>query len=142
MQGTAVQFVGNLTGDPELRYTPSGTPVANFDVAVNNRRRNAAGEWEDGEATFYRVAVFREYGEHVAETLEKGHQVLVVGRLTPRTWEGQDGGKRQSLDVIADEIGPTLRWTTAKLTKVARSEGNGGRQGAPSTKDFNDEPPF
>jgi single-strand DNA-binding protein len=144
MQGTTVTFVGNLTGDPELRYTPTGTPVANFDVAVNNRKRNAAGEWEDGEATFYRVAVFREYGEHVAESLTKGSQVLVVGRLATRTWEGQDGNSRQSLDVIADEIGPTLRWSIAKLSKVARTEGGQGqgqgqqRQG----KDFNDEPPF
>lgn len=142
MQGTTVQFVGNLTDDPELRYTPSGTPVANFDVAVNNRRRNAAGEWEDGEPTFYRVAVFREYGEHVAESLTKGHQVLVVGRLTTRTWEGNDGAKRQSLDVIADEIGPTLRWSIAKLSKVARSEGGQQSGGQRARGDFNDEPPF
>jgi single-strand DNA-binding protein len=141
MQGTQVTFVGNLTGDPETRFTPSGVSVTNFNVAVNHRVKSGPGtdDWKDGEPTFYRVAVWREYGEHVAESLSKGDQVLVIGKLIVRTWEGDDGAKRKELDVSADEIGPTLRWATAKLSKASRS--NGG-QGQSKGGNFNDEPPF
>jgi single-strand DNA-binding protein len=142
MQGaTQVQFVGNLTADPELRYTPSGTAVANFTVAVNNRVRKD-GEWKDGAPTFYRVAVWQDYGEHVADSLSKGDQVLVVGRLITRQYEGNDGETRSSLDVTAEEIGPTLRWTTAKLSKVPRKDNGGQQTGAAKGGSFNDDPPF
>lgn len=126
MQGTQITFVGNLTGDPETRFTPSGVSVTNFNVAVNHRTKNPAGEWVDGEPTFYRVAVWREYGEHVADSLAKGDQVLVIGKLIVRTWEGEDGSKRKELDVSADEIGPTLRWATATLSKASRSSSPNG----------------
>lgn len=142
MEGTTIQTVGNLVDDPELRYTPSGTAVCNFRLAVNNRVKRD-GQWTDGEPTFYRVAVWQDYGAHAAETLSKGDQVLIVGRLITRTWEDNEGGKRQSLDLTADEIGPTLRWTIAKLSKVARKDGSGGADAKPSGRgDFNDAPPF
>jgi single-strand DNA-binding protein len=142
MQGaTQVQFVGNLTADPELRYTPSGTAVANFTVAVNNRVRRD-GEWQDGSPTFYRVAVWQDYGEHVAESLQKGDQVLVMGRLITREYETNDGEKRSSLDVTAEEIGPTLRWATVKLSKVPRKSGAADEETKASRGDFNDAPPF
>lgn len=146
MQGTQITFVGNLTGDPEGRHTPSGAFVANFNVAVNHRVKSGPGpdDWADGEPTYFRVAAWRQYGENVVESLSKGDQVLVVGKLVVRTWEGDDGVKRKELDVNADEIGATLRFATAKLSKASRSSGS-GRQGSgdaqPTKGGSFDEPP-
>jgi single-strand DNA-binding protein len=143
MQGMNITVVGNLVDDPELRFTSSGTPVCNFRLAVSNRVKDAAGEWQDGEPSFFKVAVWREYGEHVAESLRKGDQVFVYGKLMTRAYEDREGSKRVSVDVTADEVGPTLRWATARVAKVPRSaperQGQGGQKRA---GDFADPPPF
>jgi single-strand DNA-binding protein len=135
MFGTTIFVVGNATDDAELRYTPSGVAVCNFSVAVNNRTKKG-DEWVDGEPSFYRVAVWRDYGENVAETVKKGDQVLVYGRLMTRTWTDQEQQKHTSLDITADEVAVPLRWATAKVTKVRRN------QDAAAKGDFNDEAPF
>ena len=133
--GTSVQIVGNLTQDPELRFTQGGTPVANLNVAVNTRVKQG-DQWVDGEPSFYRVTVWRELAEHVKDSLEKGMSVIILGRMQARTWETQDGEKRTAYEVTAEEIGPSLRWATAQVTK-ARAGGSRRDAG-----DFNDEPPF
>jgi single-strand DNA-binding protein len=134
MQGTQITFVGNLTDDPDLSFTPSGIAVCNFRVAVNNRvQRN--DEWVDGEPTFYRVAAFRDYAENAADTLAKGMSVLIVGKLKTRTWEGQDGQKRLDLDVTVDDMGPALRWATAKVQKVRRGDPDPARASRPQGQD-------
>lgn len=119
-----ITIVGNLTADPELRFTPSGAAVANFTVAVTPRIKRG-DEWEDGDAAFYNCAVWRDYAEHVAESLQKGQRVVVVGRLTPRPFEYRDGGKGLSLDVAVDEVGHSLRFGSAKF---ARGQGSGQGQ--------------
>src|SRR5829696_5953715 len=103
MEGTTVFVTGNLVDDPELKFTPSGAAVCNFRLAVNNREKKD-DQWVDGEPSFYRVAVWRDYAEHVAESLSKGDQVLVAGKLKTRSWEDQEGNKRMSLDIQADEV--------------------------------------
>jgi single-strand DNA-binding protein len=132
MAQARVQIVGNLTEDPELRYTQDGTPVTTFGVAVNARTRQG-DEWVEGEPSFYRVTCWRDYAEHVAESLTKGSHVIVLGRMTARPWEDRDGQKRISYEITADEGGPSLRWATATLSKTSR------RQDAPPV---GDEPPF
>jgi single-strand DNA-binding protein len=118
-----VVIVGNLTDDPELRYTPSGAAVANFRVAVNRRTRDESGQWKDGETSFFRVNAWRSLGENVAESLTRGSRVVVVGRLRSRSWETQEGDTRSAVEIEADEIGPSLRWATAKPEKTQRSGG-------------------
>ena len=113
-----ITIVGNLTSDPELRYVASGTPVASFTVASTPRNLNKqTNQWEDGEAMFVRCSVWREYGENVAETLTKGMRVVVTGRLTVRSYE-YNGEKRQSIEMQVDEVGPSLRYARAQVTKV------------------------
>ena len=121
-----VVIVGNLTDDPELRYTPNGAAVANFRVAVNRRYRDQSGEWKDGEASFFRVNAWRTLGENVAESLTRGTRVLVVGRLRSRSYETQEGEQRHVVEIEADEIGPSLRWATTKVERQQRSGGGGG----------------
>ena len=117
-----VTIVGNLTDDPELRYTPNGAAVANFSVAVSRRAKDdATGQWKDMDTSFFRVAAWRSLGENVAETLTRGSRVLVVGRLRQRSWETPEGDKRSTVEIEADEVGPSLRWATAKVEKVQRS---------------------
>ena len=117
-----VTIVGNLTGDPELRYVSSGTPVASFTVASTPRSLNRqTNQWEDGEAMFVRCSVWREYGENVAETLTKGMRVVVTGRLTVRSYE-YNGEKRQSIEMQVDEVGPSLRYARAQVTKVPHGQ--------------------
>jgi single-strand DNA-binding protein len=118
-----VVIVGNLTDDPELRYTPSGAAVANFRVAVNRRTRDESGQWKDGETSFFRVNAWRTLAENVAESLTRGSRVVVVGRLRSRSWETQEGDTRSAVEIEADEIGPSLRWATAKPEKTQRSGG-------------------
>lgn len=118
-----VVIVGNLTDDPELRYTPSGAAVANFRVAVNRRTRDESGQWKDGETSFFRVNAWRSLAENVAESLTRGSRVVVVGRLRSRSWETQEGETRSAVEIEADEIGPSLRWATAKPEKTQRSAG-------------------
>lgn len=148
--GVHVDLVGNVTGDPDLRFTGGGVPVCSFTVAVNERVKNDAGEWEDGDATFYRCSVWRDYAENAAETLAKGMRVMVSGTQKLREYEvksGDNAGQmRQSLDVTVEELGVSLRWATARVEKAGR-RGSGGGAAAPAAADpwasgGGDEPPF
>jgi single-strand DNA-binding protein len=146
--GNNIDLVGNLTRDPELRYTPGGMPVATFGLAVNQRRQNRqTNEWED-RTSFFDIVCYGSLGENVSETLGKGTRVMVVGRLEQRSWETQDGDKRSRIEVIADEVGPSLRWASAEVTKNDRRPGSdfgggGNLSGAQSggARPTNNEPP-
>lgn len=125
-QGNTVELIGNLTRDPELRFTPSGAAVANFGLAVNRRWRNQqTNEWDE-QVSFFDVVCWRELAENVAESLTKGSRVMVSGRLDQRSWETQEGEKRSKIEVVADEVGPSLRWATAQVTRNERRDGGGG----------------
>ncbi len=124
--GNTVELIGNITRDPELRFTPSGAAVANFGLAVNRRWRNQqTNEWEE-QVSFFDIVCWRELAENVAESLTKGSRVMVSGRLDQRAWETDNGGKRSKVEVVADEIGPSLRWATAQVTRNERRDGGGG----------------
>ena len=124
---TVITVVGNLTADPELRFTPSGAAVANFTVASTPRTFDRqSGEWKDGEALFLRCNVWRQPAENVAESLTRGMRVMVSGRLRQRSFETREGEKRTVVELEVDEVGPSLRYATAKVNKVARSGGSGG----------------
>ncbi|WP_410585438.1 single-stranded DNA-binding protein [Amycolatopsis sp. lyj-108] len=117
-----ITVTGNLTSDPELRFTPSGKAVANFTVASTPRTRNSAtGEWEDGQALFLRCTIWQQAAENVAESLTRGARVVVQGRLKQRSFETRDGEKRTVVELDVDEIGPSLRYATAKVNKVTRT---------------------
>src|SRR5215207_777469 len=121
---TILTVVGNLTADPELRFTPSGAAVANFTVASTPRTFDRqTNEWKDGDALFIRCAAWRQLAENCAESLQKGQRVIVTGALRIRNFERQDGSKGTSVEINVDEIGPSLRYATAKVTKVNRSGG-------------------
>ncbi len=123
---TIITVVGNLTADPELRYTQNGLPVANFTIASTPRNFDRqANEWKDGEALFLRASVWREFAEHVSQSLTKGSRVIAQGRLKQRSFETQQGEKRTVIELEVDEIGPSLRYATAQVT---RSQGGGGGQ--------------
>jgi single-strand DNA-binding protein len=156
--------IGNLTDDPELRFTPSGAAVANFTVASTPRILDkATNEWKDGDALFLRCSVWRQAAENVAESLQRGSRVMVTGRLRQRSYETKEGEKRTVVELEVDEIGPSLRFATAKVTKASRGGGGGGGgsyggssggSSAPANDDpwstpppasgggFSDEPPF
>lgn len=124
--GNTVELIGNITRDPELRFTPSGAAVANFGLAVNRRWRNQqTNEWEE-QVSFFDVVCWRELAENVAESLTKGSRVMVSGRLDQRSWETDNGEKRSKVEVVADEIGPSLRWATAQVTRNERRDGGSG----------------
>lgn len=126
---TVITVVGNLTADPELRFTPSGAAVANFTVASTPRTFDRqTNEWKDGEALFLRCSVWRQAAENVAESLQKGMQVIVQGRLKQRSYETKEGEKRTTYELEVDEIGPSLKFATAKVTKAGRGGGGGGGQ--------------
>jgi single-strand DNA-binding protein len=129
-----VTLVGNLTADPELRYTPSGLQVANLRLAVTPRTRQQDGSWTQGQTSFHTVTVWRDQAEHAAETLTKGARVIVVGRPKQRSWTDADGTEHQVVEVDAEEAGASPRWATATLTRS-----NGGRKAA---SQVNQEPPF
>jgi single-strand DNA-binding protein len=128
---TTITLVGNLTADPELRFTPSGAAVANFTVASTPRTfdRNT-NEWRDGDAMFLNCAVWRQAAENVAESLQKGMRVIVQGRLKSRSYETREGERRTVFEVDVDEIGPALKYATAKVTRT--TGGGGGRGDRPS----------
>ncbi|MDQ0376579.1 single-stranded DNA-binding protein [Amycolatopsis thermophila] len=146
---TVITVVGNLTSDPELRFTPSGAAVANFTVASTPRTFDkATGEWKDGEALFLRCNLWRQAAENVAESLTRGTRVIVQGRLKQRSFETKEGEKRTVVELEVDEIGPSLRYATAKVNKVSRGSGGAaasdepwGSAPAPAGQ-FTDEPPF
>jgi single-strand DNA-binding protein len=124
---TTITVVGNLTADPELRFTPSGAAVANFTVASTPRIFDRqTSEWKDGEALFLRCNIWREAAENVAESLTRGARVIVTGRLKQRSFETREGEKRTVMEVEVDEIGPSLRYATAKVNKASRGGGGGG----------------
>lgn len=127
---TVITVVGNLTDDPELKFTPSGAAVANFTVASTPRTFDRqTNEWKDGDALFIRCAAWRQLAENVAESLQKGQRVVVTGALRVRNYERQDGSRGTSVEMNVDEIGPSLRYATAKVTKANRSSGDfGGNQ--------------
>jgi len=116
-----ITIVGNLTDDPELRYTANGAAVANFTVAFSTRIRDAAGNWTDGETSFFRVNCWRALAENAAESLTRGTRVVVSGRLKQRSWENQEGEKRSMIEIEADDLGPSLKWATARVEKTSRS---------------------
>jgi len=123
---TQITVVGNLTGDPELRFISSGAAVVNFTVASTPRTFDRqANEWKDGETLFMRCSLWREAAENVAESLTKGMRVLVTGRLVSRSWE-TNGEKRTVTEMQVDEVGPSLRYATAKVTRTQRGGGSGG----------------
>ena len=125
-----VTVVGNLTDDPELRFTPSGAAVANFTVASTPRFLDKnTNEWKDGDALFLRCSIWRQAAEYVAESLQRGTRVIVQGRLRQRSYETKEGEKRTVVELEVDEIGPSLRYATAKVTKAQRSGGGGGGGG-------------
>lgn len=125
---TQITLIGNLTSDPNLRFTPSGAPVANFRVASTPRTFDRqTNEWRDGEALFVDCAVWRQYAENVAESLTKGMRVIVHGRLKARSYETREGEKRTAWEVDVDEVGPALRYATAQVTRT--SGGGGGYSG-------------
>ena len=132
MADTHVTITGNLTDDPELRFTPNGNPVANFRLAVTARVKDG-DTWRDGETSFFRVNVWRQLAEHLAESLSKGDRAVVIGRLKSRSWETPEGDKRSVVEVEADEVAPSLRWATAKPERAANGKGKG---------EFNDDAPF
>jgi single-strand DNA-binding protein len=168
---TVMTVIGNLTADPELRFTASGAAVANFTVASTPRTfdRNT-NEWKDGEALFLRCNIWRQAAENVAESLVRGSRVIVSGRLKQRSFETKEGEKRTVIELEVDEIGPSLRYATAKVNRAQRSDnsggggyggggsssgGSGGRPSAPPAEDpwgsapaagssggYSDEPPF
>lgn len=137
-----VTIVGNLTNDPELRFTPSGAAVASFTVASTPRILDkATNEWKDGEALFMRCSVWRQYAENVAESLTKGSRVIVTGRLKQRSYETREGEKRTVVEMDVDEVGPALKYATAKVNKVSRAGGGFGEGGGnASTSRTSDDP--
>ncbi|AJW41594.1 single-stranded DNA-binding protein [Rhodococcus sp. 14-2483-1-1] len=124
---TVITVIGNLTADPELRFTPAGAAVANFTVASTPRTFDRqTNEWKDGDALFMRCNIWREAAENVAESLTRGSRVIVSGRLRQRSYETREGEKRTVVELEVDEIGPSLRYATAKVNKANRGGGGGG----------------
>ncbi len=128
---TIITVVGNLTADPELRYTQNGLAVANFTIASTPRNFDkASNDWKDGEALFLRASVWREFAEHVAGSLSKGSRVIATGRLKQRSYETKEGEKRTSFEIEIDEIGPSLRYATAQVTRSSSGGSRGGQGGS------------
>jgi single-strand DNA-binding protein len=157
MPDNSVTLVGNVTRDPELRFTPSGQAVASFGLAVNRRWQDrGSGQWQE-QTSFFDVKCWAQMAENVSESLTRGSRVIVAGRLEQRSWETEQGDKRSKVEVVADEIAPSLRWATATVTKNERREGTsggydssqgaggGGGQQRPAANEpaySNDEEPF
>ncbi|MEU7980503.1 single-stranded DNA-binding protein [Micromonospora sp. NPDC049081] len=155
---TTITVIGQLTDDPELRFTPSGAAVAKFRIASTPRALDkASGEWKDGEPLFLACNIWRQAAEHVAESLQRGARVIVTGRLKQRSYETREGEKRTVIELDVDEIGPSLKYATAKVQKMQRSGGGGGGQASGGGQNdpwatsgptrsggggFDEEPPF
>jgi single-strand DNA-binding protein len=149
---TTLTIAGNLTGDPDLRYTPTGTAVAAFTVAASRRVYDAeSGQWKDADTLFLRCSVWRQLAEHAAESLRKGMRVVVTGRLKQREYETSEGDKRTVYEVDADDVGPSLRWATAKVAKTTRERAPhpadddqwaSDYEPAGAAAGFTDKPPF
>jgi single-strand DNA-binding protein len=146
MPDNSVTLVGNVTRDPELRFTPSGQAVATFGLAVNRRWQNRQNnEWEE-QTSFFDVKCWAQMAENVGESLHRGARVVVSGRLEQRSWETEQGDKRSKVEVVADEIAPSLRWATVSITKNERREpgspsaGGGSGGGGSSSRPVQNEP--
>lgn len=136
---TVITVVGNLTADPELRYTQNGLPVANFTIASTPRTFDRqANEWKDGDALFLRASVWREFAEHVAGSLTKGMRVVAQGRLRQRSYQDREGNNRTAIELEVDEIGPSLRYATAQVTRAASN--SGGQARPQQQQQVSDEP--
>jgi single-strand DNA-binding protein len=129
MADNTVTVIGNVTRDPELRFTPSGQAIASFGLAVNRRWMNRQTQQWDEQTSFFDIVCWAQLGQNVSESLQKGSRVIVSGRLEQRSWETQEGDKRSKVEIVADEVGPSLRWATADITKNERREGDGGYGG-------------
>ena len=143
MADNTITLVGNLTRDPELRFTANGRAVASFGIAVG-RRYQVNGEWQE-QTSYFNVTAWGQLGENAAASLGKGTRVVVTGRLEQREYTTRDGDKRTAIDVIADELGPSLRWATAQVERTPRGEGGGkGASTAPAAdaNPFDGEEPF
>lgn len=140
MATNTVTVIGNLVEDPELRFTPSGVAMAKLRVAVNRRWRDRNDQWQE-ETSFFGGTVWRDMAENIAESLQKGARVIITGSLEQRSWETQEGEKRSVVEIRIDEVGPSLRWATAQVTRTSRgtgdSFGGGGSGGG-----YNQEPPM
>ena len=136
MADTTTTIIGNLTEDPEVRFTPNGAAVSNFTVAVTPRRPDGKGGWEDGETSFFRCTAWRSLAEHLGDSLSKGDRVMVYGRLQQRSWETPEGEERSVVEIQAEELGVSLRFATAKPTRAGRSS-----RSAAASGEFNEEPP-
>ena len=149
MSGNNITLVGNVTRDPELRYTASGQAMAKFGLAVNRRWQNRQTQaWEES-TSFFDIVAWREMAENIGESVQKGARVVVTGRLEQRSWESQEGDKRSTVEVVADEVGPSLRWATATVVRNERRSSEGGpsappppREPAGATSSYPDEEPF
>jgi single-strand DNA-binding protein len=137
MPDTHVTITGNLTADPELRFTNNGAAVANFRIAVTTRVRDG-NTWRDGDTSYFRVNAWRQLAQHVTDSLSKGDRAVVIGRLKSRSWETPEGEQRSVVEVEADEVAPSLKWAVAKPERVTR---NGDSEAKPSGE-FADEPAF
>jgi single-strand DNA-binding protein len=129
---TPIAIVGNLTADPELRFTASGKAVAKLRIAVSERIRDTDGTWKDGDATYWSVTVWDRLAEHAGDSLAKGQRVIVMGRVASRTWETREGEKRTDYEITADAVGPDLKWDTVKVEKASK--------GAPKAAQVADDP--
>ena len=121
-----VQIIGNVTRDPELRFTTGGTAVCSFGIAYTPRKRNANGEWEDGDTSYFNCSAWRDLGENIAASISKGMRVVVTGSVRARDWEDRDGNKRTSIEIDVDDCAPSLRWAQAQVERTSRSGGGGG----------------
>lgn len=138
--GNSITIIGNATRDPELRFTPSGQGVASFGLAVNRRWQNKqTNEWEE-VVSFFDVVAWGSLGENVAESVTKGARLIVVGRLDQRSWESDSGEKRSKVEIVADEIGPSLRWATAEVSKNERRSEGAPQQGTKRAPSHDEEP--
>ncbi len=140
MADNTVTVVGNLTRDPELRFTNSGQANASFGVAVNRRWQNRQTQEMEEQVSYFNVVCWREMAENTAESLTKGMRVVVTGRLEQRSWETKEGDKRSVVEIVADEIAPSLRWASAQVTRNERSDGGGGRPAPRPTATTQNEP--
>jgi single-strand DNA-binding protein len=139
---TPIFLVGNLTDDPELRFTQNGSARTTFSVAVTERVKDG-DTWKDGDATFWNITVWGDMAEHVAETLQKGQRAIVIGTIKIRRWQTPEGEPRSRPEITAEAVGPDLRWATAKVERKGRSNGQRAEQTAPSRSgQFRDEAPF
>ena len=142
-QGNFVQIIGNVTREPELRFTPGGHAVCSFGIAWTPRKKTDNG-WEDGDPSFFNCSAWRDLGENIAASISKGTRVIVTGSVTSRDWEDRDGNKRTSIEIDVEECSPSLRWAQATVERTERDKPTEPRQGATKPADpvYGDEEPF